>query len=152
MGRIDAISDLMGTMSPLDINQQNISNIIDELNRNADQLDAIGKGLNIIGRGSKSGTWNGVGGINSGLTMLQNHGFQTSPIFIGFYTRSDIAGNFPVPYWDFDNTGSLLSRAYAYTSVTDIVFNFAMTSNGAPINITFSWYIIQQPAQVPTGA
>lgn len=152
MGRYDAITDMTGTMSPLEVNQENISGLIDELNRNADQLDGLTNSLAIIGRGSSLGTWNGTGGINAGLTLIITHGLPEAPIFMGFYTRSDKSGVFTVPYWDFDNSGNLLSRAYALSTVNNIIFNFAMVSNGSPINITFSWYAIQQPAIVPTGS
>lgn len=152
MGRLDEVVDMTGKMNQMDLNGKNITQMIDELNRNSDQLDAITNALNIVGKGSTSGTWNGVGGINSGLTLQVNHGLSFAPIWIGFFTRSDIPGQyFPVPNWEYDNAGSLLGRAYGYTTSSVLVFNFARTNNGAPITVSLSYYLIQQPAQVPTG-
>lgn len=153
MGRLDEVVDMTGKMSQMDLNGQNITQMIDELNRNSDQLDAITNALNIIGKGSVSGTWNGVGGIGAGLTLTPTHGFPQAPIFIAFYNRSDRPNQYyPVPNWEFDNAGSLLSRAYGLSQANTFLFNYAQTNNGPILTITFSWYAIQQPALVPTGA
>jgi len=152
MGRLDTITDMTGDMDAVQVNAANIDNIINELNRNSDQLDAISNSLNIIGRGSISGTWQGQGGINNALTLSSNHGFGSAPIFLGSFTRSDQSGTFyPTPQWFFDNTRNFIARAVAFTDSQNISFSYFQVSNGPQIILTFSWYIIQQPAQVPTG-
>lgn len=150
MGRLDAFTDMTGQMNQVDLNKQNIQQIIDELNRNSDQLDSLNKGLNIIAKNTLAGTWDGTGGINSGLTLSAVHGFSQAPIFLASFTRSDRAGLvYPVPQWFYGGGGAFESRAYSYTDQANIFFNFASVAGGAPINFVFSYYIIQQPAQVP---
>lgn len=155
MGRLDTFADMTGSMNQVDINEQNILQVIDELNRNADQLDAVANALSIIGRGSVNGTWSGNGGTGNLLSLTATHGFQTAPIFMASFTRSDMPNQwFNIPQWFYDNSGNLAGRAYAYTDAQNINFNFIgnNASPVSPVNMTFSWYIIQQPAQVPTGA
>ncbi len=153
MGRLDQFADITGSMNQVDTNAQNIQQIIDEMNRNSDQLDAISNGLSIIGRNTLIGTWNGTGGAGGSLTLQQNHGFQTAPIFMASFLRSDVPGvYYPVPQWFYDGSGSFQARTYSYTDATNIYFSFTSASNGSPITFTFSYYILQQPAQVPTGA
>lgn len=150
MGLIDAVTDMTGSMSQLDINTENISNIIDELNRNSDQLDSIGNSLNIISRGTLSGTWDGTTDV---LQVQQNHGFATAPIFLASFTRSDMVGQyFPMPMWYYDNSGNFQARALAFTDNNNIYMQFVSVVTGAPVTFDFSFYIIQQPAQVPTGS
>jgi hypothetical protein len=153
MGRLDVQQDPTGKMNILDLNTQNIQNIIDELNRNSDQLDSLTNQLSIVQRSSVKGTWNGIGGINSGLILTVNHGLAFAPIWMGFFTRSDQPGQyFSVPNWEYDNAGLLLGRAYGYTTSSSLFFQFARTNNGPTIDIVLSYYFIQQPANVPTGA
>ena len=150
MGRLDPITDPTGKLTDTQQNAVNIDNIINELNRNSDQLDAISNSLNIIGRGSISGTWTGQGGIGNALSLSKNHGFGSAPIFLASFTRSDQSGvHYPVPQWFFDDEGNFLSRATAFTDASIISFDYFQVSDGTPISLTFSWYIIQQPAQVP---
>lgn len=151
MGRLDEVVDMTGSSSQMDLNSQNIQQVIDELNRNSDQLDAIANGLNIIGRGSLSGTWDGTAGGQ--ITLKQAHGFSQAPIFLASFTRSDMPGQFfPVPMWFYDTAGNYQSRVYDYTDATNINLTFVSAISGSPTTFVFSWYIIQQPAQVPTGS
>lgn len=151
MGRLDPFDDITGELSPLEVNAQNISNIIDELNRNVDQSDAIVNSLNIIGRGSLTMSWPGTTGFVN--TVSQNHGFQTAPIFIASFTRDDNpAVNYQTPMFFYDTSGNFQQRVYAYTDATNINFQFLSVISAAPVNFKFSWYIIQQPASVPTGS
>lgn len=151
MGRLDAITDMTGKMSSLDMNAQNIGNIIDELNRNSDQLDAIANTLNIIGKGTLSMNWDGSSGFVN--TVSQTHGFTVPPLFMASFTRSDQPGiYYPVPMWFYDGAGNFQQRIYGYTDSSKIFFQLATASAGATLTYTFSWYIIQQPAQVPTGS
>lgn len=155
MGRLDAITDMTGRLNPMDLNAQNIANIIDEMNRNSDQLDSIANSLNIIGRGTLSGTWGGTGGAGGSLIVSAAHGFAVAPIFLAFFTRADDATNgksYPVPQWFYDSAGSFVGRAYAYTDNTNIYFSYTAAANGSPIAFVCSYYLIQQPAQVPTGS
>lgn len=154
MGLINSFIDPTGDMSQVDVNSETLSQVIDEMNRNSDQLDAIANNLNIINKGTITATWTGTGGISAGVTVSTPHGFGSAPIFLGFASRSDIVPTvwYPVPQWTYDNSGNLLTRSYAYTDSVNVNFNFATTYNGSPIAITFSYYILQQPAQVPTGS
>lgn len=151
MGRLDMIVDMTGKTNLLAMNEENISNIIDEMNRNSDQLDAIANNLNIIARGTLTGTWDGT--ANHGVSLVQNHGFSTPPIFVAQFTRSDQPGiYYPVPQWFYDSSGNFQGRAYAYTDATNINLSFLSVVNGSgAVTFNFSWYILQQPAQVPTG-
>lgn len=151
MGRLDYTTDLTGGMSPLQLNETNIRTVIDELNRNSDQLDAIANALNIVGRGSLSATWNGSAG--SIINLSQAHGFGTAPIFLATYNRSDEPGVYHMlPYWAYDTSGNYQSVTFAYTDSTNINFGFVSNINGSAVTFKFSWYILQQPAQVPTGS
>ena len=150
MGRVFGVSDFTGSMTPGELNAENIRQISEELNRNADQLDAIANGLNIIGKGSKSAIWDGIGGLGSGVTVTQPHGFTVAPIFLATYVRSDDPTNwYPVPNWTFDNAGALVSRVYGGADNTVVFMTFASVLNASPVTFTFSWYLLQQPAQLP---
>lgn len=144
MGRIDSITDMTGTLDVMDLNAQNIQQIIDELNRNSDQLDSIAKGINIIGRGTTTS-------VNHSAISVA-HGFSQAPIFVASFTRSDQPGvYYPIPSWFYDVAGNYQGRVYAYTDSQSIVLTQDFVA-AAPATITFSWYILQQPAQVPTGS
>lgn len=150
MGLLQPFVDMTGEMTGLQITERNISQIINEVNRNADQLDSLNNSLNIIGRGSASLFWDGTG--ETAVTVNKNHGFNFAPVFLGFFVRSDQPDlSYPVPMWFYDNSGNFLNRIYGYTDSTNINFQFATAVSGSPLTFTFSWYIIQQPAQVPTG-
>lgn len=151
MGRLDSVSDVTGRLTPLDLNAVNIENIINELNRNSDQLDAIANSLSIIGRGTLTGTWDGTAG---GTVILSAaHGLTLAPIFISTFKRSDQPGVFyPGAHWFYNGAGTLTAEAFTQTDTSNITFEFIGHTAGSPATITFSYYIIQQPAQVPTGA
>lgn len=144
MGKLDSFTDFTGNSNQLDINIQNIQQIIDEMNRNSDQLDAIAKGLSIIGRGSVT--------IAAGAISTTAHGFGSAPIFMCFFSRNDQPGKYyQTSQWFYSDAGAYEGRVYAYTDGTNINLTSVFVAN-SPATLTFSWYFIQQPAQVPTGA
>lgn len=152
MGRVFSVKDFTGGMSPDELNAENIRQLSEELNRNSDQLDAIANGLNIIGRGSKTATWDGTGGLGGGIQVLRPHGFTVAPIFMATYVRSDDPTNwYPAPNWTFDSAGALVSRVYCSTDATYLFLSFDSVLPGTPVDFTFSWYLLQQPAQLPSS-
>ena len=148
MGIVNRVFDPTGSKSDMEINAENLSQLIDEMNRTSDQLDAITNSLNIINKNSRTASWDGS--IGGGFTVSVPHGFGSAPIFVAYFNRSDQPNNwYPFPQWFYDNSGNTLSRAYAYTDSTNINLTFFSYVADGVVNFTVSYYILQQPAQLP---
>lgn len=154
MGRLDLYSDMTGSMNPTDVNAQNISNIVDELNRNSDQLDSLSNTVSIIASNKLTVTWNGTGG---GLPTTVADTIKTGATssFLAFYSRSDTANQlFSVPNIHYDGSGNIACIVSANTFVSgtaSIGFNIEFLNNGSPVTFTFFYYILQQPANVTSS-
>jgi hypothetical protein len=149
MGLIQEIVDPTGTMSDMTLNSENISQIIDEMNRSSDQLDAITNSLNIINKGTTTLVLNAAA-----LAVTANipHGFGSAPIFVAFINRSDLPTLwYPLPYATSDGTGLVNLSCTATTDITNINFGIVRSASGAAITFIISYYILQQPAKIPTG-
>jgi len=150
MGILNPIIDPTGQLTQEEVNSQNLSQVIDEMNRNSDQLDAIANSMNIINKGSRTI----VMGASSTSTSTQvAHGFGSAPIFLSFFNRSDQSTLwYAFPDVFTDGSGSVILAADSSTDAKNINFSFVRSATGSAITFIVSYYILQQPAQVPTGA
>lgn len=153
MGRINLATDLTGKLSDIELNAQNINDIVNELNRNSDQLDSLSKNLNIIAYNKLSVTWPGTGGgLPTTVTDLIKTGAAST--FLAFYDRNDIANQlFSVPNVHYDGSGNIASIITGNTFVlgaASIGFNIDFLANGSPVSFNFYYYILQQPTNALT--
>lgn len=149
MGIIDSIIDPTGNLSDEEVNSQNLSQIIDEMNRNSDQLDAIANSINIINKGSQTLS---MSTSDTSTSVQVTHGFGSAPIFLAFFNRSDQANAwYSFPNIVADGSGSVIFAANANTDSVNINFSFVRSTTGSPLVFIVSYYILQQPAQVPIG-
>lgn len=151
MGRVNLATDLTGQLSDTELNTQNIGNIIDELNRNSDQLDSLSQNLTIIAYNALPVTWPGTGG---GLPTSVSDTIKTGAAssFLAFYNRSDIPNQlFSVPNIHYDNSGNIsciVTGSTFVSGVASIGFEIEFLSNGSPITFNFYYYILQQPTNI----
>lgn len=157
MGRIDQTVDMTGKLNLMDMNQQNIEQLIDELNRNSDQLDSLNKGLAV-------GVKNSIPAplIGNTYTASVSVGSTNPSSFLAFMSRSDQPGiYFAMPYFltvGFPITGLQMA---AYAQIQSGIAGAAATINfsgsvsnaylpSAPASVTFYYYLFNQPAN-PSG-
>lgn len=94
MGSLNQFSDLTGKMDQTQVNSENISSIIDELNRNSDQLDSVNNSLGILSSGQV------IVSISAGTgTATVSLGTTAPASFICYMARPDQGGRFwSLPY------------------------------------------------------
>lgn len=144
MGRIDLTDDFTGDLSPTELNAQDIENIIAELNRNSNQLDAVQNNLAIVTRGKTSLTTPaGVGD----LFVDVNHGLGFPPAVMAFYTlSSDPNTVYQLPSFVLDGSGNFL-YSVLFTS-TNNNLRFEVNGTLPAITFNFSYYLLKQPANL----
>lgn len=150
MGRLDVFSDMSGKLGQLEVNKQNIQQLIDELNRNSDQLDSLTKSLGISNPGKLTLAISG-----NSQTTSASLGQVSAFSFIGFLTRSDQPNNYymipyvltegvPVTAFDMVVLASLSSSAGRVSINLDA--EVATTYLGsAPVSVTLYYFILNQP-------
>lgn len=158
MGNLQQFVDMTGRMSQQDINAENISNIIDELNRTSDSVDSINQTLSIVAYGTLEYSWDGTGSGASPLQAVIQTGIQTSGNFIGLSYLSRSVDNptlyINTPYIrSFTNSnGDTVVDKYFYAEVDSdngiyqITLNFY--NSGSPIDYTFYYFLFQQPSNL----
>ncbi len=90
MGNLQSFQDMTGSMKQADVNTQDITNIIQELNRTSDQLDALNNTLSISGYGSLTYNWLGGGTGASPVQDTLTSPFNSPGNYIGlsYMTRA----------------------------------------------------------------
>lgn len=154
MGTLQEYIDPTGNLGQDQLNQKNISNIIDELNRTGDQLDSLSNNLSILAYGSLSYVWNGTGSADSSVNPIIDASITVSTAFVVliFMQRSDIPNQvYQLPYYDGitnPNGDPVISKTLfggADLSRQQIYVNQTFYANGAPATFTYNYYVIQQP-------
>jgi hypothetical protein len=147
MGSLQLITDMTGTASPVDLNAQNISNVIDEFNRSQDLLDALNTTPKIISKGSGTITWDGTSFKFPSFVTTINAGTQF--IFLGYYSRSDLPNNlYSVPDLVIDGLGNVIYEMQAFTVGNQLQFDLSTYAAASPITFTVYYFILQQPANI----
>lgn len=153
MGLLSMFTDPTGKMSQSEINSQTISQLIDEMNRNQDQLDSLSSGMAIS-------QYNTITLNTATQTQVQaDTGFNTNTssgvTFLAFVSRSDVAGAFyQLPY--FVTTGgsptNLSLSIYAQLGPIfpnpEIYLTFSVAAVAGyvlPATFTFYYFILNQP-------
>lgn len=146
MGRLDYFSDSTGKMSQTDINSQDISNIVIEMNRNQDLLDALNNNLKIIARGSGTISWDGTSGVSVNLPVPVNANVQFT--FLVYFTSSIVSNNHlqQTQYFNVDNSGNLIYIMTAASDATNLYISFQSYHTGTAQTFTYYYFIIQQPS------
>lgn len=124
-----------------------ISDIIDEANRQADELDTLNTGLKIISRGSITTTFVS-GAYTEALVDVQSGTLST---FMAYFSRSDRPGQlYTVPHFEFDGSGNLAFVIYASTQTNKLLFNPLVGTTGSPPtpDLEIFWYAFEQPAGI----
>lgn len=156
MGSLEEFTDITGQMSQDEINQENISNIIDELNRNSDELDSLNNVLSIIAYGTLTYNWDGTGSGNIPTedTLIVPETSAANFIGLCYFSRSSDAE--PI-YYQMPFTGvaanangdavitkNFLVNANSTSGQFEIPIRFYATNN--PETFTFYYILLQQPA------
>lgn len=155
MGRLDNFVDVTGKMDQTEVNKQNILNIIDELNRSSDLLDAFNTNLKIISRGSTTYNWDGT--INTNIEIDVTIGTSTQAYtFFCFFTRSSLPNNlYATPFSQFSSSGDLqigiVVDTFASGNNSTLIIFPAFYTAGAAETFTFYYFIIQQPANITSS-
>lgn len=160
MGDLQSVTDLTGTMSQTDINSQNISNIIDELNRLEDSLGVLGQTFSISTILNESYTVTNTDIENNYINLSFPHGLSFVPIVTGSVSITADGSIRILPAFVHGPTqtyfGASFSLSIVVESVDDVNVNLRvdiidglgvsiLSSNfGQPFN--FILYCQQQPA------
>lgn len=148
MGKLQPFVDMTGKMSQSEINKANITNIVDELNRNADQLDAISSNFRIVARGSVVLTSNGTQ-FTGGTVPLATGTIST---FLAYVVRSDQPNNLnQLLYSSYDSSYNFQFSVWATISGGALSVTTLLASGYTPpagMTLTVYYYIFQQPAGV----
>lgn len=160
MGNLDGYVDMTGSMSQEDINTENISNIIDELNRNSDQLDALNNVLSVVAYGSLEYVWDGTVPLGNLLQVILTAPVNSEANFSSFTYFSRASDNPPIyiatPYTEEyvnGNTDTVVSKVFvagtnSETGQYEIFLNFYAPGNSTVF--TFYYTIIAQPSNITT--
>lgn len=144
MGRLDAFTDMTGKMSMMELNGQNIQQILDELNRNSDQLDSVQNNLAVVSSGKTSITSPG------GFVFLSSnvvHGLGFPPAVLAFYTIASAPSVVrQVPNYVLDGAGAFLYYVIFSTTSNNIIFELQGNTPATTFNI--SYYLLKQPANL----
>lgn len=157
MGQIQDFVDMTGKMNQAQINAQNIENIVQEVNRNSDQLDALNNVLSVIGYGSLTYNWDGSGSsaspTSAALTAPIKTGGANFIIFVYMSRNTDNPTQyFTMPYQQIGNNGNgdtVVLKDFVHITQADtgqLFIEVAFYASGSPINYTFNYIIIQQPS------
>lgn len=158
MGSLNIFSDKSGSLSQTDVNGENIKSIIDELNRNADQLDSVNNSLGILSSGQV--TVSISAGTGSSVVSL---GTTAPASFICYMSRPDQPGRFwalpyllnenpPTPTVDMVVTATLVAAGGLGTNVSLQFQVFANTATYTPPgSVTCYYYTFSQPVN-PSGS
>lgn len=161
MGSLSSFTDITGKMSQDDINTANINNIIDEFNRNSDQLDALNNVLSVIAYGSLQFSWDGTGSGSSPNSITLVAPVESSVSFIDFtyFTKStDITPvDYATPYTEAAqnaNGDTVVTKVFvagsnSTTGQYQISLKFYAT--GTPTVYTFYYTIVQQPSNTQSA-
>lgn len=137
MGELTSFSDQTGTMSQEEINAANIDNIVEELNRNSDDLDNFSNSLNVQNNGSISINATNYTGSPPEAVVSLDYNANSLPtvtstvLYAGAY--------YPLPFYQYDNsTGAIVGRiTQGFISVTSTSFAIIFDS---------FWYDTSNPA------
>lgn len=161
MGNLEPFDDIVGDMSQNDINAANIDNIIDELNRNSDQLDALNNVLSVIAYGSLVYSWDGTGSGSTPTIATLFAPIESTASFIDFtyLTRSsDVTPiNYATPYSEAaqnSNGDTVVTKFFVSGSNSDTgqyEVSLKFWAPGTPETFTFYYTIVQQPANIQTS-
>lgn len=160
MGDLQSITDLTGTMTQTDINSQNISNIIDELNRLEDSLGVLGQTFAISTILDVSYTVTNQDLTNNYINIPFAHGLNFVPIVTGSVSIAADGSIRILPAFLHSPTQSYFNKSFSLSivieSVDDINVNIRvdvidalgvstlLANFGQPL--TFTLYCQQQPA------
>lgn len=160
MSNLEQFNDMTGMMSQDDINAENISNIIDELNRTSDSLDSLNQTLSIVAYGTLTYSWDGSGSGATPTTATLQTGIATQGNFIGLsYMSRDIDNPtiyVNMPYFrsiENANGDSVMDKLFqasvnSDSGIYEIDLNFF--ASGSPIDYTFYYILFQQPSNLPS--
>lgn len=146
MGRLDAFTDMTGKMNQMDVNTQNIQQILDEMNRNSDQLDALNNNLSVVSSGKVSVASTGV----PIAPVVVNHGLGFPPAVLAFYTLSTESNSIvhQLPAYILDGSGNFLYYVIFYATTNNLEFDFFFNGAGPTTTFNFSYYLLKQPANL----
>lgn len=154
MGILSAYVDPTGEKSTSEVNAENISQIIDELNRSSDQLDSLANQLSISTPGHVTLP---ISGSNSSQQTTVSLGSTAPFAFIAYMVRSDAPSNYYlVPYFLAQGAPASTMAMLAYAQLTSgstpqLLFDVEVASGYAPpASVTFYYYILNQPANPGT--
>jgi hypothetical protein len=158
VGSLNLFSDKSGLFSQSQVNGENIKSIIDELNRNSNQLDSVNNSLGILSSGQS------VVNISAGTGSTTVSLGTTAPAsFICYMSRPDLPGRFfalpyvvnenpPTPTIDMVVTATLVAAGGLGTNVSLQFQAFANTATySPPASVTCYYYTFSQPVN-PAGS
>lgn len=146
MSDIQVYNDLTGSMSQEDINSENISTILDQLNRNSDNLNNFGTSLAVQGNGSIDINPSDYIGIPAEAFIEVDTTYPYVPLVTatallnGAYVR--------LPYYQFDDSGNIagrLTQSYAGSGPYTILFDSFWYDSSNPLP-TIYYNIYQLPS------
>lgn len=160
MGDVQSVTDLTGTMSQTDINSENISNIIDELNRLEDSLGVIGQTFAISTILNVSYTVTDEDISNNYINISFPHGLSFVPIVTGSVSITSDGSIRILPAFIHGATTSYFGKSFSFSIVIETVdetnvnlrvdiidslgVSILLSNFGQPFN--FILYCQQQPA------
>lgn len=162
MSQIQNFTDVTGSMTQTQINAANIDNIIEEVNRNSDQLDALNNVLSVLAYGQLTYSWDGSGSSATPTATTLTANLNTSGanfIVIVYMSRSTDSPTqyFPLPYNQIATNGngdSVVTKTFWLVTEADtgqLFINLQFFATGSPINYTFNYLIIQQPSNLSSS-
>lgn len=152
MGDLSRYVDPTGDLSKVEILDKDLDQIIEEINRNQDQLDALDSAIKIVARDQITTNYDAAS--HTYPLQIYNYGGGTVGSFLCFMKRSDQPDNlYPVPYYESAVVGATLElRLEAYANSAQSALQFtgrASTSHPSPpASLTFFFYIFRQPTNV----
>lgn len=148
MSNISSFTDFTGKMSQDEINGQNLSMIVEEMNRIETNQNAVNNVLTIIGQGKLTA----VGTAGGASTTFASEAAYTFMAFFKTSANDNLFYPVPATLYDVNNNLTLSVQAYSSSSTinpvsgqSSITFSYFSTTS---LTFTFYYFLIQQPASV----
>lgn len=121
MGKLNRFKDLTGKSSLSELNDKDISNIIDELNRATDQINSIGANSDIATILTPTYIFTVTDAGNNYANFSFAHGLDYAPIVEGSFTISTDGSIRLLPFFHHAPTHSYFGASFSASVVIDSV-------------------------------
>lgn len=123
-----------------------ISDIIDEINRQSEQLDSFNSKLSFVATGTLTIAYTGAANFNEQASV--SHGLKYAPAHLCFFNLSTEPGKWQAsPANRFDSTGQITMEFFDWPDTNAFNVEVDGLAAGTACTVTFIYFLLREPAQ-----